>query len=253
MAPRIDTAVFCAALTALALFAAPAAPAGPLAAQEEPAARGWSLGLWAGGGYQWPTGRLANNAASDNPNLQLLETVADLNPSSVMAGGIELRVPRQELSVLVGIEATTGAEVTGQVAICDLVGGSLCVPEVAPARIRAVTSAVRMLAGNPLGTVRPVFTGGLGVRRFDFDIPDCPPRSSDDAALVCWAITDLYRDTQPHYFLRGGVGIQGGSGPVSLSIEALGTTGRYRGGAGRTDGNWYHDLQIRISSGVSLY
>lgn len=250
MAIRIDTAGLCAALAALALFAAPAVP---LAAQEEPAAPGWSLGLWAGGGYQWPTGRLANNAASDNPNLQLLETVADLNPSPVMAGGIELKVPRQELSVLVGIEATTGAEVTGQVAICDLFRGGLCVPEVAPARIRAVTSAVRMLAGNPLSSVRPVLTGGLGVRLFDFDIPECPPRSTDDAALVCWAITDLYRDAKPHYFLRGGVGVQASGGPVSLSIEAIGNTGRYRGGAGNTDGNWYHDLQVRISTGVSLY
>lgn len=253
MAPRIDTAVFCAALTALALFAAPAAPAGPLAAQEEPAARGWSLGLWAGGGYQWPTGRLANNAASDNPNLQLLETVADLNPSSVLSGGFELHVPGQELSVQIGIEATTGAEVTGRVAICSLFSGSICVPRMAPARIRAVTSAVRMLAGNPLSSVRPVLTGGLGVRRFDFDIPECPPRTADDAALVCWAVTDLYRDPQPHYFLRAGVGLQASGGPLSVSMEALGNTGRYRGGAGRTDGNWYHDLQIRISTSVSLY
>ncbi len=228
-------------------------PSVPLAAQETPESRSWTVGLWMGGGYQWPAGRLANNVASDNPNLRLLETVADLNPSAVAAGGVEVRIYRQELSVRVGIEATAGAEVTGQVAICDLVDGSICVPQVAPVQILSVTSAVRLLAGDPRASVRPLFSGGLGVRRFDFEIPACPPVSTEDAALICRAVTDLYRDARPHYFLRAGVGMQADAGPVSLGIEAIGTTGRYRGGVGRTDGNWYHDLRAEISTAVSLH
>lgn len=250
MTTRIDNARLFAGLAALGLLVAPAAPA---AAQEEPAARSWSLGLWVGGGYQWSAGRLANNSASDNPNLRLLETVANLNPSPVMAGGVALGFPLQELSVRVGIETTHGAEVVGQVAICDLVSGAICSPEVASARVRSFFSSVRMLAGNPLGSIRPVLIGGIGIRSFDFDIPACPPPSTDDEALICWAITDIYRNPQPHYLLRAGVGIQGRTGPATLGVEVLGSTGRYRGGAGRTDGNWYHDLRLQIATGVSLY
>ena len=250
VATRIDTAGFCAVLAALTILGFASAP---VAAQEEPGTRSWSLGLWMGGGYQWSAGRIANNSASDNPNLRLLETVANLNPSPVLAGGVAVTLPKQELSVRLGFEATSGAEVVGQVAICDLVGGSICIPEVAPARIRALSSSVRMLAGNPLSSVRPVFAAGFGLRRFDFDIPDCPPRSADDESLICWAVTDLYRDPLPHYFLRVGVGLQANTGPVTLGMDVLGNTGRYRGGTGRTDGNWYHDLRIQISTGLSLY
>ena len=250
---RLDTAGFPAALLALATLVFIAVPAGPLTAQEATPGRGWTMGVWLGAGHQWPAGRLANNAASDNPNLRLLETVADLNPSASVAGGFEVRLPQQELSVRVGFETTLGAEVTGRVAICNLVSGSICVPQVAPVRVRSIASAVRMLAGNPRANVRPVFTGGIGVRRFDYEIPDCPPISTEDAALICRAVTDLYRDPLPHYFLRAGVGLLVSAGPVSLAMDAIGTTGRYRGGAGRTDGNWYHDLRLEVSTSVPLH
>ncbi len=249
MATGIDTPGLCAVLAALALLAAPAAP---LTAQEELAARSWSLGIWAAGGYQWTAGRLANNAASDNPNLQLLETVSNLGPSPAMAVGVELRLPQREVAVRMGLEATSGAEATGQVAICDLVSGGICVPEVAPVRIRAVTTTARLLTGNPLSSVRPILVGGLGVRTFDFDIPGCPPVSSTERSLICRATTDLFRDASPHYFLRFGAGLQADTDRISLALEALGSTGRYTGGAGRTDGNWYHDLRIAVSTSIPL-
>ncbi len=240
-------------VAALAALALALPPAGNVAAQDESAAGGWSVGLWAGGGYQWPAGRLANNAASDNPELRLLETVANLNPSQVMAGGLVVHFQAWDMSVRLGGEATRGAEVVGQVAICDLVSGSICAPETAPARVRSLASTVRLLAGNPLSSVRPVIVGGLGVRTFDMDIPECPPRSTGEDALICWAVTDIYRDPQPHYFLRAGVGIEARTRLMALGVDLLGSTGRYRGGAGRTDGNWYHDLRVQASASVPLY
>ena len=249
MATRIDTFGLFATLAAPALLAIASAP---VAAQDEPGAPSWSVSLWMGGGYQWSSGRLANNAASDNPNLRLLETVADLSPSPVLAGGAAVGLPARDMSVRLGFETTSGAEVVGQVAICDLVGGSICAPQAVPARIHSFSSSLRILAGNPLSPVRPVLIGGIGLRLFDFDIPDCPPRGADDDALICWAVTNLYRDSRPHYFLRAGVGLQARTGPLSLGVEAVGNSGRYRGGAGRTDGNWYHDLSIQVFTDVPV-
>ncbi len=251
VALRTDTAGFLSVLTLAVLLAV--VPGGTLSAQEEPDRRGWTFGLWMAGGYQWPTGRLANNTASDNPNLGLLQTVAELNPSPVVGGGVEVRFPSQELSARVGFEATSGAEVTGRIAICDLVVGNICTPQIAPVQVRSLTSVVRLLAGNPGARVRPVLSGGFGVRWFEFEIPRCLPRSIGDEALICRAVTDMYQDARPHMLLRAGIGLKTSGGPISVGLETVGTTGRYSGGSDRTDGNWYHDLRVEMSTRVSVY
>ncbi len=240
----------CSVLVVLAL-AAGAAPA--LSGQDSDGVRSWSFGLWVTGGYQWPNGRLAKNAASDNPNLGLLEVVSELGPSPVVGGGLELRVPTQDMVVRLGFEALPGVEVSGQVGVCDLFGGELCEPEVASASVRAPTLSVHLLAGNPVQAVRPKVSAGFGLRSFDIALPPCPPISTDDVTLVCHAVSDLYRDPGRHYFLRAGVGLQADAGPLSVSVDVLGTTGQYNGGAGRTDGNWYHDVGVRILSGIAVY
>jgi hypothetical protein len=215
--------------------------------------RGWRAGLWFAGGYQWPAGRLAKHAASDNPNLALLEVVSNLEPSPLIGGGLDIRLPDLDLAVRIGVEGSSGAEASGQVAICDLVSGRICAPEVVPAQVRAAKAAVRLLAGNPLSQVRPVLSAGLGVRSFAFTLPDCPVGSSDDAALICNAVADLYRDPEPHVFLHAGLGLQTDLGPIVVGMDALASTGQFRGGAGRTDGNWYHVLRFEFFAGTSLY
>lgn len=225
----------------------------PATAQDPDATRGWHAGLWFAGGYQWPAGRLAKHAASDNPNLTLLEVVSDLRPSPLIGGGLHLRFPDLDMAVRIGLEGSSGAEASGQVAICDLVSGRICAPEVVPAEIRAVTTGVRLLAGNTLAQVRPVLSAGLGVRSFAFVLPECPATSTDDAALVCNAVADLFRDPDPHLFLQVGLGLQTDVGPVAVGMDALASTGQFSGGAGRTDGNWYHALRIEFFAGASLY
>ena len=233
---------------ALAVLCAP-----PAAAQEPGATRGWQAGLWFAGGYQWSAGRLAKHAASDNPNLTLLEVVSDLRPSPLIGGGLHLRFPDLDMVVRIGLEGSSGAEASGQVAICDLVSGRICTPEVVPTEIRAVTTGVRLLAGSALAQVRPVLSAGLGVRSFAFVLPECPPASTDDAALICNAVTDLFRDPDPHLFLQVGLGLQTDVGPVAVGMDAMASTGQYSGGAGRTDGNWYHALRLELFAGASLY
>ena len=225
----------------------------PAAAQDPDAARGWKAGLWFAGGYQWPTGRLAKHAASDNPNLSLLEVVSDLEPSPLVSGGLLLRFPGLETAVRIGLEGSSGAEASGQVAICDLVSGRICAPEVVPTEIRALTTGVRVLTGSTLAQVRPVLSAGLGVRRFAFVLPACPPASTDDAALICNAVTELFRDPDPHLFLQVGLGLQTDVGPVAVGMDAVASSGQFAVGSDRTDGNWYHALRVELFAGASLY
>ena len=237
-----------AAAVALVVFCSP-----PAAAQDPDPARGWKAGLWLAGGYQWSAGRLAKHAASDNPNLTLLEVVSDLRPSPLISGGLLLRFPDLEMAARIGLEGSSGAEASGQVAICDLVSGRVCVPEVVPTDIRALTAGVRLLTGNPLAQLRPVLSAGLGVRSFAFVLPECPRASTDDTALICNAVAQLFRDPDPHLFLQVGLGLQTDVGPVAVGMDAMASTGQFSGGAGRTDGSWYHALRLELFAGASLY
>ena len=161
--------------------------------------------------------------------------------------------PALETAVRIGLEGSSGAEASGQVAICDLVSGRICAPEVVPTEIRAVTAGVRVLTGNSLAQVRPALSAGLGVRSFTFALPDCPPASTDDAALICNAITELFRDPDPHLFLQVGLGLQTDVGPVAVGMDAVASSGQFAGRADRTDGNWYHALRLELFAGASLY
>lgn len=251
--PMLATKVV-ARLTGAALAVALLVLCGPPAAAQDPdATSGWKAGLWLAGGYQWPGGRLAKHAASDNPNLALLEVVSDLRPSPLISGGLHLRFPGLDMAVRIGLEGSSGAEASGQVAICGLVSGRICAQEIVPTQVRAVTSGVRLLAGSALAQVRPVLSAGLGVRSFTFVLPECPQASTDDTALICNAVADLFRDPDPHLFLQVGLGLQVDVGPVAAGMDAVASTGQFSGGAGRTDGNWYHALRIELFAGASLY
>ncbi len=234
----------------------------PLAAQQPAGAsdpvpgaatRAWTAGLWLGGGHSWPTGHLAKNSASDNPNLALLEVVSDLNPSRVLGGGIEVRFPEREISARFGVEHSLDADASGSVAICNLFSGELCEPITVGATLRAATASIRALTGSAGQTVRPVLSAGIGLRAFDYELPSCPPVSTADESLICEAVSDLFRDPSPHAFLRVGVGFEGGAGPLRLALDAIGTTASYQGGANRTDGTWYHDLRVEMSSSLAIY
>ncbi len=251
-----------ATLAAAIAWAFAAAAMDPLAAQRpspdpgpDPAAgaRTWTAGIWLSGGQLWPTGHLAKNSASDNPNLALLEVVSDLNPSGAVSGGVEFRFPAREISVRFGVERSLGADVSGSVAICNLFTGELCEPITVPATVRAANASIRALTGSANQRIRPVLSAGLGLRTFAYELPGCPPVSATDESLVCEAVSDLFRDPAPHGFLRVGVGFEGGAGPLRLALDAIGTTASYQGGADRTDGTWYHSLGLEASSSLAIH
>lgn len=221
--------------------------------EEQAEDRPWQVALWMKGGYQISAGRMANNAASDAPDLRLLETVSELQPGVVYGGGVEVRVPARDFTVRIGWETHRGGEVTGQVAVCELFSGPLCEPRYVPADIWAVSGVARLVSGSEEKTVRPVISAGVGMRGFTFTPPECPPRSDDQLSLVCRAIVDLYQDPKPHMVLHVGAGVQAGLNRLVIELGANAATGRYVGGSARTDGNWYHMVRFELSSSARVF
>lgn len=224
-----------------------------VAASDQSPGRSWSVAPFVGGGYQWPTGRLAKNASDGgDPSLGLVETVSELLPSSAWAGGVEIGLPARDAFVRLGWMSTVDAEVTGQLGICTLLEGALCAPVVASVVVREVFADLRSIRRNSEARIRPVVNVGVGLRRYSYTVPDCPA-SVGDARLVCLAITDLYADARDHFVLRFGLGVRVRRGPLFMELGGGGSTGRYRGGAGRAHGSWYQDFRAESSIGVILF
>ena len=243
------------ALPALAALAAHSlAPAmTPHASAQEPPTRSWQLALWAQTGYQHPTGRFARNSPSEAPSRSLLDVLAEFSGSQVFAGGVEVLLPADYFTFRVGWETTAGAEATGFIGLCEVVEGRLCRDEVAPLTMRGVLFEARSSRTGPQRRLAPVLGLGFGLRWYHFSIPDCAGNSGD-AKDICDAITDLYRNSQSHLVLRLGAGLRAHLGGRLLAeLGASAGTGRYTGGARKSEGLWYHDLRINLSVGAVLF
>lgn len=223
-----------------------------MAAQETPA-RSWRLGLWMQTGYQRPSGRFATNTPSDRPALGLLNAVAEFGGSRIFGSGVELDLPDSRFNVRAGWETTAGAKVVGSLLLCDIADGDLC-REVAaaPVNMRGLLVEGRSTRAGPGRRFAPVLSLGLGARWYEFSVPDCSGRSGEPR-LVCDAITDIYRDPKAHLVLRLGLGLRAHLRGLRAELGGSAGTGRFSGGAGRTEGNWYQDLRINLSVGAVVF
>lgn len=223
----------------------------PGVAQQPLPERGWEAALWVKAGYQYPSGRFAKNTATDVAS-GVLETVAELGPSPVVAAGIDVRFPVQGVSVEAGWETTIGAQASGQIAACALVAGVLCETRDVETSVQGFYSRLRVLRGQPGQRIRPVIIGGIGVRRYLFAEATCPG-GLDDVAVVCRAITEIYRDPGLHAAIRGGLGGELRSGRFVSTLAATAGVARYSGGTERVGGRWYVDLRTELSAGLTVF
>ena len=241
------------ALAALAAVSpAPATTPGVSAQMTPPTTRSWQLALWTQAGYQHSTGRFATNSPYDIPELGLLDAIAEFSGAQTLGGGVELALPARDFSFRLGWETTSGGEATGHIGICDVVDAPVCREEVAPTNMRSVVLEARSSRAGPQRRFAPVLALGFGLRWYEFSIPDCTGPSLT-GQLVCEAITDLYRDAKPNAILRIGGGIRGHLGRLLAELAASASTGRYTGGAGNSEGQWYHDLRASLSVGVVVF
>lgn len=223
----------------------------PGIAQEPLPESGLEAALWVKAGYQYPSGQFAKNTATDVGS-GLLETVAELGPSPMVAAGIDVRFPAQGLSVEVGWETTMGAQASGRIAACALLTGRLCEERDAETSVRSFFTRLRVLRGQPGQRIRPVIVGGVGVRRYSFAQSTCSG-GLDDVAVVCRAITELYRDPGLHAAIRGGLGGELRSGRFVSTLAVTAGVARYSGGTERVGGRWYVDLRTELSAGLIVF
>lgn len=245
---------FRSSIIALAVFSALSFAPGMgrgMAAQDAPA-RSWRLGLWVQTGYQRPSGRFATHTPSNSPELGLLDAVAEFGGSRVFGGGAELDLPDSRFNVRVGWETTVGAEAVGSLLVCDIAEGDLCLEVAAPLNMRGLLVEGRSTDAGPERRFAPVLGLGLGARWYEFSVPDCSAKSGDPR-LVCDAITDIYRDSKAHLVLRLGLGLRAHLRGLRAELGGSAGIGRFSGGAGRTEGNWYQDLRINLSVGAVVF
>lgn len=257
---------FSATSTLLAIGAFPAGTAGQVATEEDlfadgpnagvpvqqAAPRSWDVSVWFQSGYLYPSGKFGKNSASDIERLGIVEAVAEFSPAALAGVGVDVFFPASGLSVRIGWETTFGMEATGRLSLCALVEGTLCRQEVAPVDLRGFVSRVRFLRGDPDQAVRPVISGGAGLRQYTFSVPSCSDRSGD-SRIVCNTITDIFQEAGSHIMIRGGVGLEGRFDRVVAELVGSTGVGRYAGGAGRAGGTYYVDLRIELSAGVRVF
>ena len=244
--PRLFTGALAFASMAFLLVAV------PILAQETKPERTWQPALWVKGGYQYPSGKFARNTATDINTGGILETVAELSPSPVVGGGLEVRLPRHDLAARLGWETTIDAQATGQIAACALLDGRLCKTETAQIRILGAGFDLRVLRGEPTARVRPVISGGVALRWYDITVSECTA-SESDARRVCRAVVDLYRDPGLHTVIRGGAGATFRLDHLATALVFSAGAGRYSGGTERVSGRWYMDFRAELSAGVAVF
>lgn len=237
---------------AVAVSVAPVAGrAAAVQAAQAPDDGSWTLATWVQGAFQIPTGRLAT-APSNLPELQLASSVADLEGSFMVAGGLDVAFPDRELGLRLGFETTIGAEATSQLGICEVAQGPICDPEIVSATVRGITAELRTYSGNPEWILRPILGGGFGWRFYSFEVPDCSVRARGQPRLVCDLNSDFFRTDSQHVVLRAVVGARAGRERMTSELTLGGGVGKYGGGTQRVNGNWNVDIRIALSASLRV-
>jgi len=220
---------------------------------QEPA---WGVQFFADGGYTFRTRNLGKNAVTIQEQ-QALQTIAEVEDSPFLGGGIEVLVPHHDLRIKGRVNTTLGATAQALLGLCQSGGvvspeEGLCnVVEEADARIIDATVEVSFVREGPREGVHPVFSVGLGVRSHDFDsdLSACAPYSGQERE-VCLRARQIFEDPGINPLLTFGAGLDANRGPWTGFVRVRGLTSSYGGGGGQADGERAVDLSL--SGGISF-
>jgi len=220
---------------------------------EEPA---WGVQFFADGGYIFRTRNLGKNAVTLEEQ-RALQTLAEVEDSPFLGGGVEVLVPRHDLRVRGRVITTLGAEAQAVLGICKSgkvvdPGEGLCrINEVVDATIIDATVEVFFLREGPREGVHPVFSLGLGARSHDFnsDLSACNIYTGQEQE-VCVRARQIFEKPTINPLLTFGVGLDANRGPWTGFVKVRGLTSSYGGGGGQADGERAVDLSL--SGGISF-
>lgn len=232
--------------------------AGAETARAQEQERSWGIQLVADGGWLIHTRNLGKNSVTIEEQ-QALQTVADVEDSPFLGGGVEVLLPRHALRIKGSVNTTIGATARGLLGLCqsgDVVapGEGLCtVEEVVDATlVDALVELSFLREGISAGLLRPIFSIGLGLRShtFDSDLSECgiysgPGQEAQQAVEVCTRARQIFEDGSINPLLTFGVGLESVRGPFSAYVKAQGLTTSYTGGSGTADGQRAVDMALQ--------
>lgn len=144
-------------------------------------------------------------AVGDLSEVSAIHATASVDPAPFVGGGIEAMSVARQLVFRLAARTTLGAKATGKLGVCNIASGDLCAAREAEAKVTLVSGEVAFIQGNPANTLRPVLTGGVGVRRYSFTAEPCPAGSDDDA-IVCEMIAGIFDDPRITPFFQFEIG-----------------------------------------------
>ena len=218
----------------------------------------WGLHAFANGGWSFPIRNIGKNAV-ELEQLSALQTVASVEDSPVIGGGVELVFPDRTMSIRGQLRTTVGATARGLLGLCEsgqlaLPGVGLCaVEERADARIVDGDVELILTPGEAEQRIRLLFMLGLGVRSYDFDsdLSECDVYSGEEYE-VCLKSREIFENPSVNPLLTFGAGLEARFDPVSAFLRLSTVTSLYSGGVGLVDGGRQLDLVLTAGLGVSV-
>ena len=189
--------------------------------------RSWTASVFVEGGGVLPIRTLGRNVGIF-PGLDEQQVVSDLENFGSFGGGVEIDLPATNLRFRAVYNTTTGGAVTGRIGFCGdpdnpLVTGDICEPAETDATIQSFAVDVGFVRGRPGAIFRPVILLGVGLRKYEFGDPDCPPLDPvETAGRTCLLMEDLWLEEgglTP--ILRFGLGIENQSCQCGFDVRDM--------------------------------
>lgn len=243
-------------IAALALLLGPLLSPAPAQAQ----GRSWTVAPIARVGGFIPLRTLGKTAGFfQNINPQEQQVLAELGDALQVGGGVEISFPARALRVELLYATTLDGDSNGQIAFCGspndpLSGAPLCGNVYTGYSLQTFSADLFTVRGNPSALINPVLSVGLGLRKYDFDTPDCTIYEDIDVTRACLYLEDLWVDggsLTPIF--RIGFGLDLDRGPFALRTSLHPILGRYPGGVGNTEGHGQIDLVVQAGASLRIF
>lgn len=219
----------------------------------------WGLHPFANGGWSFPLRNLGKNSV-ELQQLSALQTVASVEDSPVIAGGVDVVFPDRTMRIRGQLRTTVGATARGLLGLCE--SGQLAQPGVGLCAVeervdaRVIDGDVELILtpGEAEKRISPMFWLGLGVRSYDFDsdLSECDVYS-DEEYEVCLKSREIFENPSVNPLLTFGAGLQARLDPVSAFLRLSAVTSFYSGGVGLVDGGRQLDLVLTAGLGVRVW
>ncbi len=207
----------------------------------------WEIRVFAEAGGLVPIRKLSSNNSFLTSELPL-QVVSELTNSSMVGGGVDIALGDPSVRLRGIYRQSVGLESDGFLLVAQLdIPGPLGVVHTVEGTVREMIGELAFMQGTPGNRARGVIFLGLGVRSYNFSTLDCSSQNSEDEALVCNAISDMWEEESSfNPLLAFGLGLEVNLSGPHLFVQARGVVSPYRGGTSPASGDTVMDLVTNV-------